>query len=115
MALKYAFLKRDIAVMIGYVLFLAGYKICWYGVHHDGGIEDLVHMPESSLVKAVEFLKTESWKYLTIIAGLYLASYGTIEFFEFVSQPSIQTGIKTGLVGFTGYILAHEGVNEVPL
>lgn len=111
----YAFQGNTLYVFLGYIIFVLAYKTCWYGVHHSGGLEGLRQLLKTGLQETVEFTREKPWNYLMILGGLYLASYGTVQFSQLVENPELITGLKTGLACFLGYILAHEGVNEVPL
>lgn len=110
-----AFSQQTIQVFLGYSLFVVAYKTCWYGVHQEGGLEGVIQLLEKGVKESIDSMKDKPWNYLMIILGVYLCSYGTVEFTRLVENPEIVTGLKTGIACFTGYIIAHEGVNEVPL
>lgn len=111
----YAFQGETLYVFLGYIIFVLAYKTCWYGVQHSGGLEGLRQLVKEGMQETVEFTRKKPWNYLLILAGLYLTSYGTVQFTTLVENPELVTGLKTGAACFGGYVLAHEGVNEVPL
>jgi hypothetical protein len=102
-------------VFLGYLLFVWGYKTCWYGVNMELSVDRSIDAVKSRLQHAARHVANDLWNYTMILLGLYLASYGTVAFAELISNPSIQKVIVAGFTSLTGYILAHEGVNEVPL
>lgn len=112
---KYAFEGKTLHVFTGYIIFVIAYKTCWYAVRHKKDSKDLKNLLTSLAQEIKVFGKVKPLNYLLVITGLYLASYGTVEFARLVENTQIITGLRTGIACFTGYILAHEGVNEVPL
>lgn len=110
----YAFKDALIEVIFGYMVFVLGYKTCWYAVNKK--IEGSNLFNSINFESKLDQIKSiEPWKYLLIVIGVYLAAHGTVEFGAFVSEPKLLNGVEAGLSTFAGYIIAHEGVNEVPL
>lgn len=101
-------------VFIGYILFVLGYKTCWFGSHQKEGIESIKQLKNDFSLDRIN-LKDNLTQHFLIFGGLYLASYGTVEFFSLVENPGILKGLETGLTSFGGYIMAHEAVNEAPI
>lgn len=103
-----------IEVFIGYLVFVLGYKTCWYGANiefGDGYSFDL----SNSLSKLDEIKGVEAWKFILVFTGVYLVAHGTIEFGMLVAEPEPVIGAEAGISTFLGYVIAHEGVNRVPL
>ena len=109
-----AFKGNTVYVFLGYTIFVIAYKTCWYGVHQYS-LDGLNSLLRTGISESKKFLGNKPLNLVLIISGLYLASYGTVEFAALVENPDPVTGLKTGLACFSGYIMAHEAVNEVPL
>ena len=105
---------QNYGVSAGYIIFVLGYKTCWFGSHQKEGIESIKQLKNNHSLTRIN-LRENITQYFLIFGGLYLASYGTIEFFNLVENPGILKGIETGLTSFGGYIMAHEAVNEAPI
>lgn len=108
-----AFNDGLVGVILGYIVFVIGYESCWHAVNSEinYGLSQF-----NDFSSKLDKIKTvEPWKYFLIITGVYLAAHGTVEFGAFVSRPELLTGVEAGLSTFAGYVIAHEGVNEVPL
>lgn len=103
-----------IGVFLGYIVFVLGYKTCWFGSHQKEGIKSLKSLKNSYSIKEIS-LKDNLEKFILVVLGLYLASYGTVQFFNLVENPGLIKGLETGLTSFGGYIMAHEAVNEAPI
>lgn len=112
---KYAFMENILYVFLGYSIFVIGYKACWYGVYQDSGIKEMKEILEDSSQEVLKHLSEEPLNYLLIGAGVYSASYGTVVFAQVVRSPDLVNGLIAGVTCFGGYIVAHEGVNEVPI
>ena len=112
---KYAFAENILYVFLGYSVFVVGYKTCWYGVYQDGGIKEITEVLEDSLQEVLKHLREEPLNYFLICAGVFSASYGTVLFAQVVKNPALVNGLIAGATCFGGYIVAHEGVNEVPI
>jgi hypothetical protein len=102
-------------VFLGYLLFVWGYKTCWYGVNMELSVDRSIDAVRSKLRHAARHVVSDLWNYGMILLGLYLASYGTVEFAELIAEPGVEKVVVAGVSSLTGYILTHEGVNEVPL
>ena len=112
---KYAFAENILYVFLGYSVFVVGYKACWYGVYQDSGIKEMTEVLEDSLQEVLKHLREEPLNYFLIGAGVFSASYGTVLFAQVVKNPDLVNGLIAGATCFGGYIVAHEGVNEVPI
>jgi hypothetical protein len=112
---KYAFEGEILYVVLGYSIFVLGYKSCWYGVYQDDGLDELRELLSDGFEEGFQVLKEKPLNYVLIAAGVYSAAYGTILFAQLVENPSVSTMLFAGVASFGGYIMAHEGVNEVPL
>ncbi len=110
---KYAFESNVAGVFLGYTLFVVAYKTCWYGAQQEGNISDTIKGVRE--FSGRNLLEEKPWRYLMILLGVYLAAHGTTEFAGVVAEPEVLDGIEAGISTFGGYILAHEGVNEVPI
>ncbi|MFB6241574.1 MAG: hypothetical protein ABEJ36_02100 [Candidatus Nanosalina sp.] len=112
---RYSFQGRILYVFFGYLLFVTGYKMCWYGVHQRGGFERFREVLVESAEDAYSYLKTDPQNYFLILLGVYLTSYGSVLFTEALANPEIPRILLAGVAVFAGYVMAHEGVNEVPV
>lgn len=112
---KYAVIGRTDYVVLAYLTFVAGYKTCWYGVHQEGSLARLHEALAESFYEGVRYLRRDPLDYLLIALGVYSAAFGTVAFVQLIQSPSISKGLIAGVTGFGGYVLAHEGVNEVPI
>lgn len=102
-------------VFLGYLLFVWGYKTCWYGVNMELSVDRSIDAVIAKLRHAARHVANDVWNYTVILLGLYLASYGTVAFAELIADPGLEKVVVAGFTSLSGYILAHEGVNEVPL
>lgn len=112
---KYAFEGDIHRVFLGYLVFVAGYKSCWYGVHLRGGFERFRSVLIKTIREAIKYAKSNPLNYLLIFVGVYSAAYGTVAFSGAVQDPTVGKIVIAGVAAFGGYIMAHEGVNEVPI
>lgn len=112
---RYAFEGNVTRVFLGYLVFVAGYKACWYGVHQEGGLGKLRESLDEGLRESLDFVKTDPLNYVLIAVGVYSAAFGSVTFARLVEEPTVHTTLLAGATSFGGYVMAHEGVNEVPL
>jgi hypothetical protein len=112
---RYAFQGSVFNVFAGYLVFVAGYKACWYGVHQEGGFDKLRAALTEGFQESLDFVETNPVNYILIAVGVYSAAFGTVAFTVMIENPSIHQAILSGATSFGGYVMAHEGVNEVPL
>jgi hypothetical protein len=108
----FAFESNTIMVFLGFMVFVFGYKACGYGEHHSERLKDTEQVTESIELISQNFKLSNIF---LILVGVYLCSYGTVGFADIVKSPSVLKGIESGLASFGGYIIAHEGMNEVPI
>ena len=111
----YAFQKVLPGVVTGFLLFVAGYKICWYGAHHEGSLNDLKAVVLEVSRESFNELFSKPSNYILILIGVTCASYGTLLFAEIIISFKFPQAILSGIFSSLGYVLAHEGVNEVPI
>lgn len=97
------------------MLFVTGYKVCWYGKHHKGGINDLKDVMVEVYRENFREVFSKPFNYLLILIGVTSSSYGTLLFAEIITSFSLNQAVLSGIFAFGGYVLAHEGVNEVPI
>lgn len=107
-----SFAEKPLLVFVGFSVFAAGYKVSWYGTKKFESQKDILE----AFLKVRSFythLKTNFTNYTMILVGLALCSYGTTMFAQLVFSFSFGGAIISGIVCVSGYIIAHEGVNEV--
>lgn len=94
-------------VMLGFVIFTAGYAISQRGVHADGApaLSGLSGDSASTLVLRIGL----------IVAGLAGIAYGVTAFSQTILHPSLENAILSGISSIGGYMLAHVGVNQTGL
>jgi hypothetical protein len=110
----YSFQNNYLLVFIGYVFFTAGYKISWYGTHSirdPGELKDHLQNFGSSVSSHIT---GEFRNYSLIVLGLVFSTVGTVQFGEMVLNQFSPFGVAwAGVSCFGGYMVAHEGINEV--
>ncbi|MDY6769121.1 MAG: hypothetical protein SVW02_03390 [Candidatus Nanohaloarchaea archaeon] len=107
-----SFRNRFLPVYGGILLFIAGYKLSWYGVHPVERRRQqrriLEHL-RTGLKGEVEALLRET---VLLLTGGFLASIGIFVFARTVRSPGILKVVAAGTIGFAGYMLAHEELND---
>jgi hypothetical protein len=109
----FAFEGNTFMVFLGFMVFVFGYKTCSYGEHHSERPKDT----EGEVIEKIKLI-SENFKLsniFLILIGVYLCSYVTVGFADMVESPSVLKGVESGVASFGGYIIAHKGVNEVPI
>lgn len=110
----FTFQGKVLPVLIGYVFFVAGYKVSWYGTHTFESFEDLRGVFQGFKGVLFSHVRGDYHNYFLIVLGLLMCSYGSVQFGEMVlGQLDVLRVVSAGLICFGGYMVAHEGVNEV--
>lgn len=109
-----AFESRVFPVFAGYLSIVFGYKIQWYVVNRFQSFHKIRHYLDDSTEFYLHF-RENLRNYLFIVLGLLLASGGTVMFAQTVVSFSIVEALSSGLLCLSGYMIAHEGFNEVLL
>lgn len=98
-------------VAAGFVLFVFGYKICWFAAHDITNLEEM-----RASVDKVFFsgnTKRELNFHLLTVTGIVMASYGSTEFAQTIVASGDMNPLVSGFIVFMGYMVSHEGVNRV--
>jgi len=100
--------------LAGYILFTSGYKISWYGTHSITSLNELRNHLQNFGGTLVSHVREDMHNYFLIFLGLLLSSFGTVRFGSMVvNELRVFEVAWAGILCFGGYMVAHEGVNEV--
>ena len=105
----YAFEGRTPIVMLGFLVFIAGYRISQLGVHTDKLSNNITVNTNSVLDSGIIS------RLLLIIIGWIAISIGVTMFSQTILNPSLSNAIFSGISSITGYMCAHVGINGVGL
>ena len=109
----YTFKNRPLLVFTGFLLFVVGYKLSWYGTRLVRDTESLRGYISGGAGSFIAHIDQNFTNYLLVLMGLISTSYGATIFGQTVKHFSIYQGAISGFMCVIGYMLAHEGVNEV--
>lgn len=102
------------AVILGYMLFIAGYKLSWYGTHSVNNLRQLKQFLNTLKPTLTKHIRRDWDNYILISIGLIFVGYGTTIFAEIITGELIVfKTVLAGILCFGGYMVSHEGVNEV--
>lgn len=113
LAAYYGFRERFVPVYIAFTLFAAGYKVSWYGTREFHNFESIIATIKNIPDKGPQHVSEELENYILLAAGLASISYGFIVFTQNILNFSVESAVIAGFATFAGYMVAHEGVNEV--
>ena len=106
----YAFEGDILIVMIGFLIFIGGYRLSQVGVHGGTELSDL-----SSAAASVEVHpRSVSRAGLLVVGWIGIAS-GVTLFSQTILDPSPTTAAISGIASIGGYMCAHVGINGVGL
>lgn len=109
---KNVFNGRVFLVATGFFVFIFSYKLMWYGTQDS--LKDLAGSSKGSLyIDFIDHVNSELRNYGLIISGVLVSSLGTVYFGAAAQSFSVLTASSAGLLAFGGYMIAHEGVNNV--
>jgi hypothetical protein len=102
----YAFEGRLPVVMLGFLVFIAGYRVSQVGVHADGSALDpaVLDVDRPSLPRVG-----------LLVVGWVGIAYGVVMFSQTVLQPSLSNAVLSGIASIGGYMAAHVGINGTGL
>lgn len=109
----YAFKQQHIPVYLALVIFTTGYKVSWYGARRYHSFESIVTAVKKIKDTGPKHVAKELENYILLATGLASISYGFTSFTQNIVNFSFESVIIAGLAVFGGYMVAHEGVNEV--
>lgn len=98
-------------VALGFFLFVIGYKLCWFAAHDISTLSELSDAINSVLVP--ENRVRELKFHILTVTGVIMVSYGATEFAQIIVADGQMNPAVAGFIVFTGYMIAHEGVNRV--
>ncbi|QGA80949.1 hypothetical protein [Candidatus Nanohalobium constans] len=101
-------------VFFGFVLVSVGYKVSWLGAHRFESFEDISEKT-GSLKGSSGYLKDGFRNLVLIFVGLMMCAEGTVLFAELVISFDLVLAFLSGFACFTGYLVAHQGINEVAI
>jgi hypothetical protein len=110
----YSFQGNYLLVFTGYMLFTTGYKISWHGTNSIRDMEELKYHLQNIGTTISSHITGEFRNYSLIVLGLVFSTVGTVQFGEMVLNQFSLFGVAwAGVSCFGGYMIAHEGINEV--
>lgn len=107
----YAFADRIGVVMLGFLIFIGGYRISQLGMHSDirtntGVFSRLSNVTIDGAIAIRVCLLVLGW------AGI---ATGVTLFSQTILDPSISSAVVSGVSSIGGYMCAHVGINGVGL
>ncbi|MFB6213225.1 MAG: hypothetical protein ABEJ07_01530 [Candidatus Nanohaloarchaea archaeon] len=108
-----SFAGEPLMAASGFLSFVLGYKISWYGTHTIRTMEELRNEMEGARNQFFGHVERNLGNYALITLGLGMAAHGTTLFAQVITRFQTPEAVLSGLLCTTGYMLAHEGVNEV--
>ena len=109
----FAFKGNVLMVSAGYALFVLGYKACWLGSHFRE-VEGLQEFASGlGFLREIVYEPRAGW--LMAVGGVFAVAFGSIKFAEASTTFETASLLYGGVFVYGGYVVAHEGVNQVPL
>jgi len=105
----FAFEGHTPLVILGFLVFTAGYVVSQFGVR-DGGVSDGVELDTRSLTDPETVARS-----VFVLVGLLGISVGVTTFSQTILDPSLSSAVLSGVSSITGYMCAHVGINGVGL
>lgn len=111
MAGLYSFEEEVLMVMLGFLIFIAGYRVSQVGTHaeRDRVVSQEILQPDGSIT-----LSTLTRGFLLILGWVGIA-FGVTIFSRTILHPSFTNAVISGISSISGYMAAHVGINGVGL
>lgn len=107
----YAFRDRILLVMLGFLLFIAGYRVSQVGIHGSAASAwDALSVDVGASVRP-----TTVTRGLLLVVGWVGIATGVTLFAQTILEPSTSRAVVAGVSSIGGYMCAHVGINGAGL